>query len=492
MTTLSSRFIKAPTFPRFHLIMLGVAIAVYLSVSTLLPTSQTDQPSPRTVEQLSSELPPILDLPSVPTEPQKPQANGSSHEIQQGDTLSGIFAKLDFDHATLNSVLAADVELLALDVLRPGHKLYFERAESTGELQLLSLIVHPGYTIHFRRIADDSFEFEEEIKPSQWQEQVVGAQIFGSFYASASQAGVSDADIIEVQRIFDERVNFRRHIQAGDWFEIVFGREMVEEGPTGQTRIEAIRLNLRRRTHSAFLHEDGNYYDENGESLSRAFLRYPMQRQYRVSSPFNPRRVHPVTGRVAPHNGVDFAMPIGTPILTIGDGVVTRVGNHPFAGKYIEIRHTGQFKTRYLHLDQILVRQGQSIERGERVALSGNTGRSTGPHLHFELHVNDRPVDPLTADIPTASNVPTEQMPVFTQRVETLATKMNDMDVLALHDEPAEQETDESQGKPQFHIFKSMLCPANQSCSHNDTLVTHNTSEFKRINTLSIDDWQSL
>ena len=93
-------------------------------------------------------------------------------------------------------------------------------------------------------------------------------------------------------------------------------------------------------------------------------------------------------------------------------------------GKYIEIDHPGQFKTRYLHLSRIDVKQGQRISRGDRVALSGNTGRSTGPHLHFELHVNNRPVDPLKADIPTASRVPEEEMAVFTQRVATLVAAM--------------------------------------------------------------------
>ncbi|WP_369624190.1 peptidoglycan DD-metalloendopeptidase family protein [Marinobacterium sp. BA1] len=347
-----------------------------------------------------------------------------NYEIQPGDTLSDIFMEQGFGNTALNAVLAADEELLALDVLRPGTLLRFERATNSGDLLVLSIVSHPGHTIHYRRTINDHFEFEEEIKPSNWHEEVLGAPIHGSFYASASEAGLSDGDIFRAQRILEEKVNFRRDVRAGDHFEIVLGREMVDAGATGQTRIEAIRLRLGNRTLNAFLHEDGNYYDDHGESLSRAFLRYPMQGRYRVSSHFNLRRLHPVTGRIAPHHGVDFAMPTGTPILSIGDGIVSRVGNHPFAGKYIVIEHPSHFKTRYLHLSRIDVKQGQRLNRGDRIALSGNTGRSTGPHLHFELHVNNRPVDPLKADIPTASQVPAEEMAVFTQRVERLVAAM--------------------------------------------------------------------
>lgn len=346
------------------------------------------------------------------------------YEVQPGDTLSGIFSDKGLDHSILNAILAADEEMLALDVLRPGTALRFERSSESGELLVLSLVVHPGQTIHYRRTVDDHFEFEEEIKSSYWDEDVIAAPIHGSFYVSAREVGLSDREIVRAQRIFEERVNFRRDIRAGDRFEIVLGREMVDVGATGQARIEAIRLRLGRRIQNAFLHEDGNYYDSQGESLSRAFLRYPMRARYRVSSHFNLRRLHPVTGRIAPHHGVDFAMPIGTPILSIGDGIVSRIGNHPYAGKYIEIEHPSRFKTRYLHLSRINVTRGQRISRGDRVALSGNTGRSTGPHLHFELHVNNRPVDPLKADIPTASRVPEEEMSVFTRRVATLVAAM--------------------------------------------------------------------
>ena len=420
---------------QWRLAWLAVAISVclYAYLWPHGPASGVQVVTPPPTEILSGSTSTV----PTPVLVERPEAAvDEAWVIQAGDTLSGIFSQRNIDVATMNAVLVADQELLALDVLKPGNTLYFEQAPTSGELLSLSLNVHPGKTIHYRRLPDGSFEFAEEIKPSRWQQDVFSAQIRGSFYASASQTGLTDGEILQAQRILEERVNFQRDIHKNDLFEIVLSREMVDAGATGQTRIEAIRLQGAKLAQSAFLHSDGNYYNGNGESLSRAFLRRPTQRNYRVSSPFNLRRLHPVTKRIAPHHGVDFAMPVGTPVLSTGDGVVSRIGNHPYAGRYIEVEHPGHFTTRYLHLSQVQVQRGQRVSRGERIALSGNTGRSTGPHLHFELHVNNRPVDPLTADIPTATHIPENEMPVFRNRVVALMAVMDNSEQLAASMEP--------------------------------------------------------
>lgn len=129
-------------------------------------------------------------------------------------------------------------------------------------------------------------------------------------------------------------------------------------------------------------------------------LRFPTAKQFRISSNFNPRRTNPVTGRVAPHRGVDFAMPQGTPVLSVGDGEVVVAKRSGAAGYYVAIRHGRSYTTRYMHLRKILVKPGQKVKRGDRIALSGNTGRSTGPHLHYEVWINQQAVNPLTAKLP--------------------------------------------------------------------------------------------
>ncbi len=383
---------------------------------------------PEAIQEATAEL-----ISDISDEPQMDLQTADNHvtakapselkfTIEPGDTLGSLFDKAQVSQAVMHYILAADQSLLALDTLRPGNILTFRMNETTGLLDEMELYIHAGNRIHYQRVSDNAFEYQEVIDDGEWEHQIVSGEIHGSFYASAIREGLTKSEIAEISDLFKEQVDFARQIQAGDVFQVVRTSQRVGDEYTGQSRIEAVRLLQSRRNYTAFLFDDGNYYDANGESLARAFMRNPTNGRYRISSSFNPRRLHPVTGRVSPHNGTDYAMPIGTPVLTTGDGVVTRVENHPYAGKYIEISHGSQYKTRYLHLDRFLVKRGQTVKRGQRIGLSGNTGRTTGPHLHFELHVNGRPVNAMTANIPLASSVPKEQLAQFNERVSQMVS----------------------------------------------------------------------
>lgn len=344
------------------------------------------------------------------------------YTIQPGDTLSTIFEQLGVSQKEMYQVLESDVSILALDTLKPGDKLGFWLGE--GQLQQLELRFNPAHQVVFTRAAEETFEYNEVRLDGEWREQVVAGEINGSFYVSAQRAGLTALEIQRISALLEDKINFRRDLRAGDQFQVVRAEQYVDGVPTGITRLEGLRVLNRARELTAFMF-DGQYYDLNGESLARAFSRYPTKSRYRLSSHFNPYRKHPVTGRVRPHNGTDFATPIGTPILATGDGVVTRVTNHPYAGLYIVIEHGDKYKTRFLHLSKALVRKGQTVSRGQKIALSGNSGRSTGPHLHYELHVNGRPVNAMTAPIPVAEGVGDKQRLAFNQLKDRLLEQMN-------------------------------------------------------------------
>ena len=344
------------------------------------------------------------------------------YTIQPGDTLSTIFEQLGVSQKEMYQVLESDVSILALDTLKPGDKLGFWLGE--GQLQQLELRFNPAHQVVFTRAAEETFEYNEVRLEGEWREQVVTGEINGSFYVSAQRAGLTALEIQRISALLEDKINFRRDLRAGDQFQVVRAEQYVDGVPTGITRLEGLRVLNRARELTAFMF-DGQYYDLNGESLARAFSRYPTKSRYRLSSHFNPYRKHPVTGRVRPHNGTDFATPIGTPILATGDGVVTRVTNHPYAGLYIVIEHGDKYKTRFLHLSKALVRKGQTVSRGQKIALSGNSGRSTGPHLHYELHVNGRPVNAMTAPIPVAEGVGDEQRLAFNQLKDRLLEQMD-------------------------------------------------------------------
>ncbi len=195
-------------------------------------------------------------------------------------------------------------------------------------------------------------------------------------------------------------------------------QQYLGEHNISNSEIKAISFKLAKGDVSAFLAEDGRFYDRAGNSLERAFNRYPVDKAYRqITSGFNPKRKHPVTGRVVPHNGTDFATPIGAPVYSTGDGKVIVVRKHPYAGNYLVIEHNSVYKTRYLHLDKILVKKGQLVKRGQKIALAGATGRLTGPHLHFEVLVRNRPVDAMKADLPIAKSLSSNQKTSFLARV---------------------------------------------------------------------------
>lgn len=344
--------------------------------------------------------------------------------INPGDNLSAIFDSVKISQSAMVQILAADESLLALDILRPGNVLTFTLNKETRQLAKMELFIHLAHQVVYERVDDNSFDYREQIRPGHWNQELVEGEINGSFYLTATSAGLNEQETGNITDLFKNKLNFSRDIRAGDRFQVIRSLQSVDGELTGQSHIEGVRLFSRDHCYSAFLYEDGNYYDDRGESLARAFQRYPFKAHHRISSKFNPKRRHPVTGRIAPHKGVDFAMPTGTPIYATGDGEITRVKNHPFAGKYIEIKHDGQYLTRYLHLNRIIVKRGQKVTRGQKIALSGNTGRSTGPHLHYELHIKNRAVNPLTANIPMATAIPKDRFTAFKQRVAELIVLM--------------------------------------------------------------------
>lgn len=362
----------------------------------------------------------VIDVPDYPD---------YEYVIQKGDNLSTIFNKLGFGYQEMMRVQETDVNFLSLDTLRPGNTLRFWSGEQ-HRLSKMMLEFNPVDKVIFTKLDDGSFDYERQEEPGEWQNRAYIGEIHGSFSQSVNGAGMGNTEIENVVGLLKDKLNFSRDLRAGDRFEIVQARQYYQGKLTGNSEVQAVRIFNRGREITAYLHSDGQYYDKDGESLQRAFRRKPMDGNYRLSSSFNPNRKHPVTGRVSPHNGADWATPTGTPIVSTGDGVVAMTRNHPYAGKYVVIQHGTTYKTRYLHLSKILVKQGQAVKRGQRIGLAGATGRVTGPHIHYELIVRGRPVNPVTADIPMATSVPKNEMAKFTAKRDELNNWLREQEVL--------------------------------------------------------------
>ncbi|MFV0448252.1 MAG: peptidoglycan DD-metalloendopeptidase family protein [Vibrio sp.] len=340
--------------------------------------------------------------------------------IKAGDNLSSIFSQLGYSYQELMKIMETDLNYLSLDTLKPGNTLRFWSGEEEHTLAKMELEFSLVERAVYSRVADGSYEYKDVTLPSRWKEFALVGEIQGSFSQSANKLGLGSAEIDQIVALLKDKVNFGRDLRAGDQFEVVQSRQYVGDKLTGNREIQAVKILNRKNEISAYLYKDGQYYDKDGNSLQRAFQRYPTKTRWRMSSGFDPNRHHPVTGVYTPHNGTDFATPIGTPVLSTGDGEVIMTRNHPYAGNYVVIKHDNTYTTRYLHLSKILVRKGQKVTRGQRIGLSGQSGRVTGPHVHYELIVRGRPVDAMKANIPMATSVPKNEMSVFLTRRDEL------------------------------------------------------------------------
>ncbi|URJ23374.1 murein DD-endopeptidase MepM [Blochmannia endosymbiont of Camponotus sp. C-003] len=218
-----------------------------------------------------------------------------------------------------------------------------------------------------------------------------------TFIDSARSLGIDENCIIDITTALQYQLDFQR-LHQGDRFSVLTSI-MMNDDHSVRSKLLGARLYTSGKNYYVFRANNGKLYDREAVRLGGNFMRFPTLKPFRVSSNFNLNRLNPVTGQVSPHSGVDFAVPIGTPVISVGDGEVIVSTYSKIAGNYVTIRHNCHCITRYMHLKKLLVKPGQKVKLGDSIALSGNTGRSTGPHLHFEIWINHRPVNPLTTTL---------------------------------------------------------------------------------------------
>lgn len=334
--------------------------------------------------------------------------------IKSGDTVSALFQKTGLSAAVLQELLEVDRQYLRLGNLVPGQKLKL-LISPENKLLSLKLIIDIANTLTFT-LKDTEFIASLETKPGEWINSVVYGQISGSFYISAKRAGLSAGQIQKISNVLQDKLDFSRQLRSGDSFRVLVSKQYIDGEYSFDSEVLAVLIKTRYQTYNAFLNDDGRYYDKKGLSLSKAYRRFPFNGRYRISSPFNLKRRHPITRRISPHHGTDFATPMGTPVYAIGDGKVVIAGRHPLAGKYIVIKLNRKYTTRFLHLSKIYVHRGQQVKMGQLVGKTGNTGRSTGAHIHYELHRYGHPIDVMKERLPLAKAVSKKDKAKFKKR----------------------------------------------------------------------------
>ena len=228
--------------------------------------------------------------------------------------------------------------------------------------------------------------------------------------------------IIEFSEVFGWQIDFSRQVQNGDQWRFSIEKVSARGHPVGWDNILYAEYKNQKKTHKAYLYKNGKihgYFDEKGQPLRKLFLKSPIKFG-RITSHFSHRRYHPIHRRYKPHNGVDYGAPRGTPVRTVGDGVVTKIGRYGGSGKMIVVNHQAGYQTKYLHLSGFKkgVRRGSRVSQGETIGYVGSTGYATGPHLHFEMSKYNRIMNPLRVNIPHYSEpIPKKALADFQKHI---------------------------------------------------------------------------
>lgn len=299
-----------------------------------------------------------------------------------------------------------------------------------------SLVTAPHYVVYHNSpvketvfCCQDSLQVYAVYKPVEILEKSADVTITTSLWNDLIAAGASPALILELADIYAWTVDFFG-LREGDRFRVLYREKYCEGQSVGVDCVEYAEFLRDKSVLPAvyFDQQDGGnrYWNEKGESMQKAFLKAPLKFT-RISSGFTYHRKHPVHGTVRPHTGVDYAAPIGTPVMSIGDGTVLSVGYAGGGGNTVKIRHNSVYTTAYLHLSKYAkgLKAGQRVRQGEVIGYVGSTGTSTGPHLDFRVWKNGTPVNPLTLESPPAEPIKPENRPLLDSLVQAKQNQLN-------------------------------------------------------------------
>ena len=335
------------------------------------------------------------------------------HQVKKGDSLSVIFEDkkvplnlaykiFDFDRNNLlSSIIPGDV----MEFNYIGRDLY---SIEIVKDDINSIVINIKEGISIQKIKKET--------------NIITSYSFGtinnSFYKSAMSVGIPDSIIMDFAYIFGWDIDFIFDVRNGDKFSVIYEAEYSEGEKISSGDIvlaEFINKDKKYLAQRFFDKEQGKqYFNENGENVKKAFLRAPLDFAY-ISSHFNPNRMHPILHKIKAHNGVDYAAKRNTPIMASGDGVISFLGRQSGYGRTIEIKHGGNIKTLYAHLEKFenKLKVGSKIKQGDIIGYVGDSGQATGPHLHFEFWQGEVRTDPVKVKLPSANPVDPSQKDEF-------------------------------------------------------------------------------
>lgn len=327
--------------------------------------------------------------------------------IANGDTLTSLLSDLNVNNNDIMTLLANPEVKKSMTHLQVGSELQVMMDDSNHLLGLRYPLSAKNTLIVTEQ--DSRYIVSMNTLPTKVRDIYTRATINNSLYSAGHNAGLSTKSIMQLISIFSSKINFSRDIHPGDSIQVIYEDKYTQNRDLGPGDILAAKIEIANHTYVAvgYRAADGTitYYTPDGKSLKNSFLRAPVSYTH-ISSPFNMHRIHPILHINRPHEGVDLAAMQGAPVKAAADGRVIYMGRDGGYGNLVKIDHGNGVTTRYAHLSRFVkgLHVGSHVSEGERIAYVGSTGLATGPHLHFEVRINDVPKNPLTVALPSFGN----------------------------------------------------------------------------------------
>lgn len=353
--------------------------------------------------------------------------------VQKGDTLSGIFDKVGLSQLDLLAIEKACPDGWDFRRIDVGQEMEYQK-NADGELTQFKYHRDKLTSVEFAR-ENDNFISEITRKEVTYKETFQAVEIAKNegVISAGLDAGIKkEKTLWRIPKLLQWDIDFYHDIHPGDSYQVLYYENYIDGIYDTDGEIIGLIFENRGRTYEIVRYEadevPGGYFERNGDSTKKRFLRTPVEFT-RVSSEFNPKRLHPIHKIVMPHNGIDYAAPTGTPVYATGAGKVSRAGRTKANGNYVVIRHGPIYTTKYLHLHRIdpAMKPGAKVRQGQRIGSVGMTGYSTGPHLHYEFLVNGVHKNPRTVELPGGEPMTEEQLKQFRSHADEIFTRMSSM-----------------------------------------------------------------
>lgn len=350
-------------------------------------------------------------------------------KVKKNESFYIILRAHDISPQMIHELDNASKDVFRMNRIQQNQKYYLYKNAETDEL--VRMIYHKNALEYVVFDWEDDIEITDGSKELYKEVAAAKGTVKSSLYNALVAQNVNILIANKLSEIFGWQVDFFR-IHKGDKFKVIYEKQFIEGKPYGIGEVIAAEFTHQNETYTAFLYDNGEkegYFDKNGKSVQKALLKAPFTYSHRISSGFSHNRFHPVLGENRPHYGVDYAAPLGTPVLAVGDGEVLEAQYRGANGNIVKIRHNSTYTTAYLHLNGFAkgVRKGARVKQGQTIGYVGKTGRVTGVHLDYRVYKNGTPVNPLTLVLPPAEGISDEDMNEYQNFIRDLKKQLENI-----------------------------------------------------------------